>query len=197
MLITVGDRVSYTRKQQKIVPGPSFTALAHRYGLPGSMHGVKFQKLKRMVADAICLADGVKYENNSMELLLLDRMRRNKARTAMADDGPIKTKRSAASSRIPKVGRPHEDYVKDDGFYKSREWQQLRYLALRNNGAACQCCGARAVDGASLHVDHIIPRYKAPHLSLALDNLQVLCGDCNMGKGAWDSTDWRDHFKSI
>jgi 5-methylcytosine-specific restriction endonuclease McrA len=48
-----------------------------------------------------------------------------------------------------------------------------------------------------LHVDHIVPRYKAPHRSLDIENLQVLCRDCNIGKGAWDQTDWRQHFKSI
>lgn len=26
---------------------------------------------------------------------------------------------------------------------------------------------------------------------LVLDNLQVLCGMCNKGKGNWDQTDWR------
>ena len=35
------------------------------------------------------------------------------------------------------------------------------------------------------------PRKTHPHLALSLDNLQVLCEDCNCGKGSWDSTDWR------
>lgn len=30
-----------------------------------------------------------------------------------------------------------------------------------------------------------------PDLALSMDNLQVLCGDCNHGKGNWDVTDWR------
>ena len=28
-------------------------------------------------------------------------------------------------------------------------------------------------------------------LELQLTNLQMLCADCNVGKGAWDETDWR------
>lgn len=91
---------------------------------------------------------------------------------------------------IPKLGPPHPDYVSDEKFYRSDDWRKLRYLALRNC-KGCQCCGARASDGLQLHVDHIFPRYKYPHLSLKLENLQVLCEDCNMGKGAWDDTDWR------
>lgn len=78
-----------------------------------------------------------------------------------------------------------------DRFYKSREWRQLRYLALRNCGGGCQCCGAKGADGAVLHVDHIKPRSVFPDLALCLDNLQVLCEDCNFGKGAWDQTDFR------
>ena len=42
-----------------------------------------------------------------------------------------------------------------------------------------------------LNVDHIKPRFLFPDLALRLDNLQVLCGDCNEGKGNWDMTDWR------
>ncbi len=97
----------------------------------------------------------------------------------------------------PKLGAPHPLYRRDDGFYESREWRQVRYAALRACGAKCLCCGASAADGARLHVDHIKPRYTHPHLSLELSNLQVLCEDCNLGKGAWDETDWRQHWKSI
>lgn len=38
---------------------------------------------------------------------------------------------------------------------------------------------------------HIQPRKTHPHLALVLSNLQVLCHDCNHGKGNWDTTDWR------
>lgn len=91
---------------------------------------------------------------------------------------------------IPHRGERHPDYEAGDTFYKSQAWRSLRYLALRNS-KGCNCCGATTADGVALHVDHIIPRYKAPHLQLNIDNLQVLCEDCNIGKGAWDDTDWR------
>ena len=76
-------------------------------------------------------------------------------------------------------------------FYESEQWRVLRYQALKNCGAACQLCGATKEKGAVLHVDHIKPRSKYPDLALTLDNLQVLCKDCNLGKGAWDESDWR------
>ena len=76
-------------------------------------------------------------------------------------------------------------------FYASDEWRRLRYRVLKTYGKRCMCCGASPETGAIMHVDHIKPRYTHPELSLSFDNLQVLCEDCNMGKGAWDSTDHR------
>lgn len=93
------------------------------------------------------------------------------------------------ASRRPLLPR-HPDYKRDDAFYTSKAWRELRYLALRNCEGRCQCCGA-GPPSVVLHVDHVQPRYSRPDLSLSLDNLQVLCEDCNIGKGAWDSTDWR------
>ena len=42
-----------------------------------------------------------------------------------------------------------------------------------------------------MNVDHIKPRKKYPELALDKSNLQVLCEECNHGKGNWDETDWR------
>lgn len=53
------------------------------------------------------------------------------------------------------------------------------------------CCGATPATGAVINVDHIKPRKKYPHLALEISNLQILCHDCNHGKGNWDETDWR------
>lgn len=78
-----------------------------------------------------------------------------------------------------------------EGFFASDAWRKLRYKALQVCGGKCQCCGATQRDGALLHVDHVKPRFKFPELELELSNLQVLCSDCNVGKGAWDETDWR------
>lgn len=76
-------------------------------------------------------------------------------------------------------------------FYSSDEWRALRYAAFAAYGRKCGCCGASPETGAVMHVDHIKPRFTHPELALELSNLQILCADCNQGKGAWDSTDWR------
>ena len=88
----------------------------------------------------------------------------------------------------------NNDFVKSDAFLSSYEWRRLRMEALKMHGARCQCCGASPSTGAVLNVDHIKPRRKYPHLALDIDNLQVLCGACNHGKGNWDETDWRKNI---
>ncbi len=79
-----------------------------------------------------------------------------------------------------------------DPFLASYEWATIRMRALKEHGAACQCCGKTAKDGIVINVDHIKPRRDFPELALDVTNLQVLCGECNKGKGNWDATDWRN-----
>lgn len=84
-----------------------------------------------------------------------------------------------------------------DQFYKSWEWRTIRMEVLKEHGRACQCCGAEpgmktaSGDPVRICVDHIKPLSKFWHLRLDRSNLQVLCDECNQGKGAWDQTDFR------
>ncbi|OIQ88399.1 HNH endonuclease [mine drainage metagenome] len=57
---------------------------------------------------------------------------------------------------------------------------RLRALVLMRDGARCQLCGAEARNGATLHVDHVVPWNKGGKTTF--DNLQVLCHVCNIGK---------------
>ena len=74
-------------------------------------------------------------------------------------------------------------------FYKTREWRDVRYKALVRFGKKCQACGET---NGYIHVDHILPRSKYPERELDIENLQVLCEACNIGKSNTDTTDWRD-----
>lgn len=76
-------------------------------------------------------------------------------------------------------------------FLSTYQWRRTRMVALKKYGARCQCCGASPATGAVIHVDHIKPRKLFPQLALDVNNLQVLCHECNHGKGNWDTTDWR------
>ena len=81
--------------------------------------------------------------------------------------------------------------VKSDAFLDSFEWRSLRMMALKKYSPRCMCCGATPATGAVMNVDHIKPRKLFPQLALNINNLQILCHECNHGKGNWDSTDWR------
>lgn len=93
--------------------------------------------------------------------------------------------------------RPYLKAVEKAGFRATKdflmtyEWRSLRMKALTKYGARCMCCGATPSDGVRMHVDHIKPRLLFPELALSLENLQILCEECNHGKGNWDMTDWR------
>lgn len=92
----------------------------------------------------------------------------------------------------PKIVVPAGVDVTSKEFLATWEWKTLRYEVLVEQGARCKCCGATAADGIVINVDHIKPRRTHPELALVKSNLQVLCNDCNMGKGNWDSTNWNN-----
>ena len=75
-------------------------------------------------------------------------------------------------------------------FYSCRRWRELRWEVLKENAAKhpdgkphCAMCGKGAEIKKPLEVDHIKPRFYYPMLELVKSNLQVLCQDCNQGKG--------------
>ena len=81
-----------------------------------------------------------------------------------------------------------------DAFYGSQRWRRARIDALEDNrqrfgSLTCECCLTGVT--SRWHVDHIRPRSSHPELALEPANLQVLCADCNLGKGVRYATDWR------
>ena len=90
--------------------------------------------------------------------------------------------------------RPQVEWPTADEFYRSYGWRSLRIATLeanrkRHGGLRCECCLAGTT--GRWHVDHIHPRSSHPELALEPANLQVLCEDCNLGKGDRYTTDWR------
>jgi len=81
--------------------------------------------------------------------------------------------------------------IRSDKFYRTKEWREVRYRAIVQYGRKCMACGRTPEHGIIIHVDHIKPKIKHPELALDINNLQILCDDCNLGKGYKDSTDWR------
>lgn len=64
-------------------------------------------------------------------------------------------------------------------FMKSDDWKLLRFSVLRKYGYKCMACHKKNTE---LHVDHIKPVSIYPELARDINNLQVLCKDCNIGK---------------
>ena len=83
------------------------------------------------------------------------------------------------------------DSMTKDTFFSSREWRTLRYQAIRKYGQKCAACKRSAKsDNVTIHVDHIKPRFIYPELSLDIENLQILCEDCNIGKSYMYEDRW-------
>lgn len=103
----------------------------------------------------------------------------------------------ATASKPVKAKKPATDPSPRAKFYKSWEWRTLRMQMLKKYGPVCMCCGAQKGDETmagelvKICVDHIRPLATHWHLRLDSSNLQILCDECNQGKGAWDETDWR------
>lgn len=59
---------------------------------------------------------------------------------------------------------------------------QLRFRVLQRDGFRCQYCGRSARDGATLHLDHVVPVVAGGETSE--DNLITACEMCNLGKSS-------------
>lgn len=84
----------------------------------------------------------------------------------------------ANEGRVPSVS---DVRAKKAGLKTPRNinWR-LRALVLMRDGARCRLCGAVPGEGVRLHVDHVKPWSKGGET--ILENLQVLCSVCNIGK---------------
>jgi len=98
----------------------------------------------------------------------------------------LKTKNQSVRSKQSGID------VTTAAFLDTYEWRKLRMEALIKYGRKCMCCGATPETGGVMNVDHIKPRKRYPELALKINNLQILCHDCNHGKGNWNETDWRN-----
>jgi 5-methylcytosine-specific restriction endonuclease McrA len=99
--------------------------------------------------------------------------------------------------------KQHSSQEDREAFYKSWDWRTLRMKVIKKYGRRCMCCGSTPGDldtsGAPVRivVDHIKPLAKFWQLRLVPSNLQIMCDECNMGKGAWDETDHRTDAEKL
>jgi hypothetical protein len=151
------------------------------------------QRSFRRHAIALCKANGMDMPNapKTVDLIGMGLGFLGLAKSANKTENMLLIVEAVSKQKIVKpISRKKPVRVVGD-FYLSREWRELRYEALVKNNGKCECCGAGKHTGAVLHVDHIYPRSLFPDKELDLDNLQILCSECNMGKSNKDFTDWR------
>jgi 5-methylcytosine-specific restriction endonuclease McrA len=90
------------------------------------------------------------------------------------------------------VSQAERDLVTNSArFLKLEVWNRLRYDVHEDNDGLCEVCGHDGRNRGGLNVDHKRNRRDYPQLALLWSNLQILCGDCNKGKGNRYNTDWR------
>lgn len=131
----------------------------------------------------------------------IPKKRRKELQTAARQRFGAMDRKGPVSGTRMSIEEDHDRFIpaksSREQFYRSWDWQTLRNVALKKYGRCCQSCGAtpgmRNVSGSPVRivVDHVQPISTHWHRRLDLSNLQVLCDECNMGKGAWDSTDYR------
>lgn len=150
----------------------------------------------KIISPALCESGFRQLDNESQEEHCLRYLESHQRRIVPSKRKMVKIV-SPESDKIRQVVKPRRVLTKckvdvtTDSFLSTLEWKQIRMLALKTYGNVCQCCGANPSTGAVLNVDHIKPRKLHPELALDITNLQILCSDCNHGKGNWDDTDWR------
>lgn len=124
-----------------------------------------------------------KFEHDRVELV--NKIIFNRKLEGMTDGQRVKV----YQGKVKPVSQP----VPKADFYSSGAWSSLRYEALRRSRGQCELCGFVPGKGEKgrLHVDHIKPRSKYPELALDINNVQILCGQCNVGKSNIYEDDWR------
>lgn len=112
---------------------------------------------------------------------------KSKVKTSVANSFHSKKSLKNEIKRLNAIIRKHDETRKSlkvadrklHPVYDSIQWKELRYKTLRKYGFKCLAC--KSTD-KEIHVDHIKPISKYPELTFDINNLQVLCKDCNLSK---------------
>ena len=129
------------------------------------------------------IVDMAAVHREKQALDVIKRAKRKLKQSLAKDKGIASSGRKTIAARCAYTTHPYSAGMKSL-FYATDEWRKLRWRVLSLSNGKCVMCGRNSGHGIVLHVDHIKPRSKYPALELEIDNLQVLCEDCNLGKGA-------------
>jgi hypothetical protein len=121
----------------------------------------------------------------------VDAVRSAKLPPVMPHTNRPKNRSEPVTDHFANIFRGFTSYTpKEKDFYQSKVWSKLRKVIFKRDGRICALCKSTE----RLHIDHIFPRSKFPHLSLDPNNMQVLCRDCNIEKSNFNSCDFRKRY---
>ena len=132
------------------------------------------------------LAVHPEYKEESFDIILNDLLEKKRK---MREDALIVSEPNSDEQNdlFRKVTLGEEMYSSnEESFYSKEEWKACRVKIFKKYPAICMSCGNKN----NLEVDHVKPRAKYPELELDIDNLQILCRNCNLLKGVKDGPEW-------
>lgn len=102
-----------------------------------------------------------------------------------------KLREEKAKLKTPEVEKPNKPKKKKlKPVLNKKLWSKIRSYMLNKHDHKCMKCG-KTPKLKDLHVDHIKPKSKYPHLKYKIKNLQLLCKKCNFEKSNHNENDYR------
>ena len=97
--------------------------------------------------------------------------------TRRVDQSLLRLQERAA--QIQKKYEPRAEFERWKQTLGGRKWKRKQYYLQEGRCITCQ----KQISLKGSHIDHIKPLSRYPSLAIALDNLRILCADCNLRKG--------------
>lgn len=110
--------------------------------------------------------------------------------TGKLDKYKPKEKKTQVKIKTVKIKKspPKKSFKAVENFYQSQRWIDTKKVVYSLYDFKCMKCGTKDKE---MHVDHICPVSKHQTLKWSINNLQLLCKDCNIEKSNVNEIDYR------
>lgn len=76
--------------------------------------------------------------------------------------------------------------AKQNKFYHTKQWQEMRLIVLNRDYSLCQYCKALGITKEGNVIDHVLPIERFPEKMKDISNLVVCCNSCHYWKTRWE-----------
>ena len=133
-----------------------------------------------------CAIENINPKGKKLRDILLDEFRNGKLNTYKSIE--LKEKQQPAK-KYTKKKQPSKTSLKAvENIYQSTRWADIKRTVYYLYEFRCMKCGTKEKE---MHVDHICPVSKYPAMKWSINNMQLLCRDCNMEKSNLNEIDYR------